>query len=300
MKCWQDKTTYHQATPSAERGAQRPVRSGGAPVPAPAGDDDFFFSFERKIFNPPGTNEAVPLGPTCKGTNSAGANHRKAESIFIILAAAKASPHGPTCKGTSSPSHTRPSAAPSLLCPSLLCLLAASQVFCPAKQFFSIFCRHSSPLFSGISRVVPTSDRDDSPECRCCRHTNPHFTGNSKVAPTLVVTFSTLRVQTRHHNPHPKVSPQKPAFHRDFQGDANIPFRSTRAKSQNAQPEIEISIPQAILNTNVAETSMAQAPLRVPHFSARQLLVPFPSHLPMGTDQHPGNARRSGAIRSYR
>jgi len=181
--------------PCVEAGAQRPVRAGGAPVLAPAGDDDFFFRFERKIFNPPGVNEAVPLGPTCKATNSAAAHHRKAESIFIIIAAANASPHGPTCKGTNSPSHTRPSAA------SLpLCLLATSRVFCPAKQFFSIFCRRSSPLFSGTSKVVPTSDRDDSPECRCCRHTNPHFTGTSCVVPTRVVTFSTLRVQTRHYN----------------------------------------------------------------------------------------------------
>jgi hypothetical protein len=212
MTHWQDKGTCPQALPGTPRGSpSRPSRWRAHTRHLGAKDDDcsfrlFFEKGRRPSSSLIAASEAVPPGPTCKGTNP-----ENPKAPFSPQAASPAPPRAPACKRKESPSHTPRSAARFSAC-------CHPQFFCPAKQIFVFFCRHRSPRFSGTSTVVPTSDRDDSPKCRSCRHTNQHFTGTSRVVPTLVVTFLTLRVQTSHHNPAPMPSSHKPAFHRHSQG----------------------------------------------------------------------------------
>jgi hypothetical protein len=260
MTHWQDNgapTHKHRRGERSrvDRRAHPPGHVCGTRVLATWGqkDDDFF----RLFFEIPKKPKAVIILDCGKRSSSPwpglrGDEPRKPEGPFSPQAASPAPPRAPACKQKGSPSPPPRSAARFSAC----CHIP---VLCPAKQIFLFSCRHRSPLFPGTSKVVPTSDRDDSPKCRSCRHTNPHFTGTSKVVPTLVVTLSGCRVQPRLYNQPSRMSSLRAPFHGYFQGAAKISFPATRAKSQNVQPEMETSIPQALLTAHVAKTSMAQA-----------------------------------------
>ena len=211
----------------------------------------FFGSSTKKTRRPSSSSRQARQFPPA---GLRGDEQRKAEGPFPSPPSGKpgaATRPGLQAKGKPQP-HTPARQPASLPC----CHIP---VLCPAKQIFLFSCRHRSPLFPGTSKVVPTSDRDDSPKCRSCRHTNPHSIGISRVVPTLVVTLSSCRVQPRLYNQPSRMSSHKPGLHRHFYGGRTRHSPATRAKSQNAQPEMETSIPQALLTAHVAKTSMAQA-----------------------------------------
>src|SRR5712664_4015607 len=123
MTHWQDKGTCPQALPGTPRGSpSRPSRWRAHTRHLGAKDDDcsfrlFFEKGRRPSSSLIAASEAVPPGPTCKGTNP---ENQKAP--FSPQAASQAAPLGSACKQKATQSHTRRGSP-------LLCLLSHPSSF---------------------------------------------------------------------------------------------------------------------------------------------------------------------------
>ena len=148
-----------------------------------------------------------------------GDEHRKAEGPFRPQAASPAPPRAGLQAKANPQPHT-PLGSP------LCCLSHHPQDLCPRTLFFKI-----------LSQLKPLCHRHfQGGRTRCSGY---KAFASTNALPQLNTTF--VVAQTRISSVFPGWSD------------------TARTKSQNAQPEIETSIPQALLTAHVAKTSMAQA-----------------------------------------
>jgi len=140
----------------------------------------------------------------------------------------------------------------------LLCLLSHPSSFVLPTSFFQFlvvtevrcfralprWCQHQIVTTAQNAALVVTQTRIPSALPRWCQHLSSRF----RVVECNRASTTTHHA-CRHTNPH-SIGISMVVGHA-------IP--ATRAKSQNAHPEIETSIPQALLTAHVAKTSMAQA-----------------------------------------
>ena len=252
MTHWQDKGTCPQALPGTPRGSpSRPSRWRAHTRHLGAKDDDcsfrlFFEKGRRPSSSLIAASEAVRPGPTCKGTNP-----ENPKAPFSPQAASPAPPRALACKQKGTQSHTHRGSP-------LLCLLSHPCSFVLPTSFFQFlvvtevrcfralprWCQHQIVTTAQNAALVVTQTRIPSALPRWCQHLSSRF----RVVECNRASTTTHHA-CRHTNPH-SIGISMVVGHA-------IP--ATRAKSQNAHPEIETSIPQALLTAHVAKTSMAQA-----------------------------------------
>src|SRR6267154_3078084 len=132
MTHWQDKGTCPQALPGTPRGSpSRTSRWRAHTRHLGAKDDDCSFRlFFEKGRRPSScrrvvvATEAVPPGPTCKGTNP-----ENPKAPFSPQAASPAPPRALACKQKGTQSHTPRSAARFSACCHILVLLSCQHLF---------------------------------------------------------------------------------------------------------------------------------------------------------------------------